>query len=471
MKLSARFLAAAVVLAGVSGAAAQAPAAAPVRDFNRTAGIALSDVIAAQTELSALYESITSEKLPMSKRLEDLETEVLRQRREADRVTRLRDNSGVDLGNLERRVTNLEEINRYLATLLGDHRRRFETQLHVSEVQLYHEQIRSSAIAQENATLSDLDKFEIQLTLLDNAVDRIEALIGGKRFAGTAVLGGIEETGQFALFGPVAVFASANGVGLVELEVNRETPTVRPQVIAAEGMRKLAETGQGMIALDSTLGDASKIEMTRETLAEHIGKGGLVIYPIIAIGLLAMGIFIFKVIEVSSVRPAKPADVARILGMLKDGKRDEAAAYAAKVKGPAGELLQVAVANFDGDREILEEVLYERIITAQPKLERFTPFIAITAATAPLMGLLGTVTGMIATFKLITVFGTGDARRLSSGISEALITTEFGLIVAIPCLILHAILTRFTKSVVNSMEQNAVSMINGITEIKDATAR
>lgn len=473
MHLSTRILAAALVLAGASGAAAQATAnrAAAVAEFNNTATIAVSDVRKAQAELAALFDSIMAERLPLSKRIEELETETLRQRREADRVTRLRDNSSIDLGRLERLVANYEEVNRYLSTLIGDHRRRFETQLHISELQRYQAKISEARIASENVTLSELEKFEVQLTLLDQAADRIDELIGGARFAGNAVFQGIEETGTFALFGPVAVFASANGVGIVELEVNREVPTVHAPPGSMDGMRRFAETGEGTISLDTTLGDAQRIAMTRETLWEHISKGGLVIYPIIAIGLLAMGIFIFKLIEVGSVRPARKEDVTKILALLKEGKQEEAAAIANRVKGPAGELLQGAVANYDGDREILEEVLYERIITTQPKLERFTPFIAITAATAPLMGLLGTVTGMIATFKLITVFGTGDARRLSSGISEALITTEFGLIVAIPCLILHAILTRYTKRVVNSMEQNAVTLINGISEIKEGSSR
>lgn len=468
MQLSTRFLVTALLIGGSVSLSAQS---GDRPDFNRAAGIAIADVREAEAELAALQAKIQEEKLPISRRLEALETDVLRQRREADRVTRLRDNSGIDLTNLERRVENLQEVNRYLATLLGDHRRRFESQLHIAEVQVYDAKIKAASIASENATLSEAEKFEIQLGLLDTAAKRVAELIGGTRFPGKAVYNGLEESGQFGLLGPVAVFASANGAGLVELEVNRDTPTVRPNSVVPEGLRSLAETGRGDIALDATLGDAAKIELTNETLVEHIKKGGMVVYPIIGLGLLALLIFIFKVIEVSSVRAARASDVSKVLALLKAGKADEAAAVAAQVKGPAGELLQAAVANYNSDREILEEVLYEKIITTQPKLERFTPFIAITAATAPLMGLLGTVTGMIATFKLITVFGTGDARRLSSGISEALITTEFGLIVAIPCLILHAILTRFTKGVINSMEQNAVSLINGITELKDGASR
>ena len=106
--------------------------------------------------------------------------------------------------------------------------------------------------------------------------------------------------------------------------------------------------------------------------------------------------------------------------------------------------------------------MYERMLEVQPRLERLLPFIAVTAATAPLMGLLGTVTGMINTFKLITVFGTGDAKQLSSGISEALVTTEFGLIVAIPSLIMHALLNRRAQGVMANMERMAVAFVNGL---------
>ena len=87
---------------------------------------------------------------------------------------------------------------------------------------------------------------------------------------------------------------------------------------------------------------------------------------------------------------------------------------------------------------------------------------ALTAAAAPLLGLLGTVTGMIRTFQLITIFGTGDAKSLSSGISEALVTTALGLCVAIPALILHGILSRMARQKIGDMEQTAVGFINGV---------
>ncbi len=96
------------------------------------------------------------------------------------------------------------------------------------------------------------------------------------------------------------------------------------------------------------------------------------------------------------------------------------------------------------------------------------PFVAISASAAPLLGLLGTVTGIMNTFSLITIYGTGDVKTLSSGISEALITTEYGLIVAIPSLLLHAFLSSKVRKIVNNLEATGVSFVN---ELARAEAR
>jgi Mg/Co/Ni transporter MgtE len=102
------------------------------------------------------------------------------------------------------------------------------------------------------------------------------------------------------------------------------------------------------------------------------------------------------------------------------------------------------------------------MLSTRLKLQRFLPFVAISAAAAPLLGLLGTVTGIINTFRLITVFGSGDVKTLSGGISEALITTKFGLIVAIPSLLLHAFLSRKARGIINQMEKAAVALVNQV---------
>jgi biopolymer transport protein ExbB len=137
---------------------------------------------------------------------------------------------------------------------------------------------------------------------------------------------------------------------------------------------------------------------------------------------------------------------------------------AAMITGPAGEMLQSAIDYLHQSKELVEEVMYEKILETRTRLNKTLPFIAVCASSAPLLGLLGTVTGIINTFKLISAFGSGDAKTLSGGISEALVTTEFGLIVAIPSLLLHAFLNRKAKSLIDRMESIAVAVMNQVTK-------
>ena len=122
-------------------------------------------------------------------------------------------------------------------------------------------------------------------------------------------------------------------------------------------------------------------------------------------------------------------------------------------------------------RDLLDEFLFETLLTVKPKLERGITFIALAASVAPLLGLLGTVTGMIETFKLLTLFGTGDAKSLSSGISQALITTEFGLIAAIPACILGAVISRLVAAKMGKLETLMITFGNGLAEAKATTLK
>ena len=137
--------------------------------------------------------------------------------------------------------------------------------------------------------------------------------------------------------------------------------------------------------------------------------------------------------------------------------------------GTESRILLKGIKNHHLPKELLEEILFEDLLEEKPKLERGLSFISVTAAVAPLLGLLGTVTGMINTFKLITLFGTGDAKSLSSGISEALITTEFGLVVAIPSLLLSAFLSRKANSMIAKMEKTSIIFVNGVSLLEAPT--
>ena len=149
---------------------------------------------------------------------------------------------------------------------------------------------------------------------------------------------------------------------------------------------------------------------------------------------------------------------------MKQHDTDGAAKHAEKMTGPVGEMIRAGVEHLEEPRELVEEVMYESVLKARLKLNSLLPFIAICASSAPLLGLLGTVTGIINTFKLLTVFGSGDVSNLSGGISEALITTKFGLIVAIPSLLIHAFLSRKARGVMARMESSAVAFANAVSQ-------
>jgi biopolymer transport protein ExbB len=112
------------------------------------------------------------------------------------------------------------------------------------------------------------------------------------------------------------------------------------------------------------------------------------------------------------------------------------------------------------EREEMENVLQEAILREIPPMERFLSTLGMLAAIALLLGLLGTVTGMIDTFHVITHHGTGDPRMMSGGISEALVTTMLGLTVAIPIMLAHTLLNRSVENRIGQMEEKAVALVN-----------
>ena len=151
-----------------------------------------------------------------------------------------------------------------------------------------------------------------------------------------------------------------------------------------------------------------------------------------------------------------------MLAKVQSGQSTAARELAEQVKGPFRPLLESAVEFARSRKALLEEILFEKILEAQPRLERFLPFIAVTAAASPLLGLLGTVTGMITTFSQIRISGNSDINSLASGISEALVTTKFGLIAAIPALVLHALLSRRVQGLLAGMEKFSTAFVNGM---------
>lgn len=425
------------------------------------------DLRAALDELAALRAQIEAERVPLGREVRALEQEVLDQRTALQRAQREEGNQMVLLGVLRNEVNALSNEVRSLEGLLGEYRRTLEARWNIAELQRHGEALRQASAAADSSELDHATKLERQLDFVTLTLERLTTAVGGERFPGRALTpAGLVESGTFLMLGPAAYFAATSGAaGVVEQRLNSAEPNLAPLPDAqAAGVRALVNTASGDLPLDPTSGNALRIRATRDTLAEHIAKGGPVMVPILLLGVVALGIFGAKWFQITRVRVATPADVKVILSALAQGQRDRTLQYAGRITGPVGEMLHMALQHVGEPKEYVEEVMYEQMLRTRPRLERWVPFLALAAAAAPLLGLLGTVTGMINTFNMITVFGTGDPKTLAGGISEALITTEFGLVVAIPSLLLHAVISRKVKAVLGSMEQTTVAFINGLPE-------
>ncbi|MEM8866933.1 MAG: MotA/TolQ/ExbB proton channel family protein [Verrucomicrobiota bacterium] len=421
----------------------------------------------AVTELGALQSSIAKEKVPLAKKLNSLESEVSELKSELKRTQRLRDSRDLNLSALEAEVKARQDEIDYAKNLLIEFVTNQSASADASERQLYEESLLSLLNDADAPAETGEDAAEAIGALLEGVkvgVGRIDKLIGGYSFDGKAVLSdGSFEDGKFLLYGPFAYFSSADGsdAGLTQQGQSGE-PTL---ITLSDSYGEIAGAilaGSGNIPVDPTQGKALAMETTKETLLEHIQKGGFWIYPILSIAFISLIIAVLKYIELSGIKRLPKAKLVAVLEAIQEGDQEKALHEVNSLSGAAKDLMLAGVKNIGHGSELIEQSMEEVLMKLQPKLERLLSIIWITASTAPLLGLLGTVTGIITTFKLLTIFGSGDPKALGGGISEALITTEFGLIVAIPSLILHAFLQRKAKAIENEFEGDAMTLMNGI---------
>jgi biopolymer transport protein ExbB len=196
---------------------------------------------------------------------------------------------------------------------------------------------------------------------------------------------------------------------------------------------------------------------------EQIRSGGPVVWPILAIALLALLLVLERIVSLRRVHgnTDRLMDEMNRLASQGDWKACEDLVEGYEDKDwPVLNVLAAGLSGRHEDRETQENILQEAILREVPRLERFLAILAILGAVAPLLGLLGTVTGMIDTFRVITLYGTGDPKMMSGGISEALITTELGLTVAIPIMLFHTFLSRRVDNLVGDMEEKGVALAN-----------
>jgi biopolymer transport protein ExbB len=217
------------------------------------------------------------------------------------------------------------------------------------------------------------------------------------------------------------------------------------------------------VYIDLSGGGALRQITHSPSLWEEIRSGGPIVWPILAIAALALLLVLERIAYLRRVHgnTDRLMDEMNRLASKGDWKACETLVEGHEDKDwPVLNVLAAGLAGRHEDRETQDNILQEAILREVPRLERFLSILAILGAIAPLLGLLGTVTGMIDTFRVITLYGTGDPRMMSGGISEALITTELGLAVAIPIMLFHTFLSRRVDNLVGDMEEKAVALTN-----------
>jgi len=273
---------------------------------------------------------------------------------------------------------------------------------------------------------------------------------------------GSEKIGKLVYVGNIATYGIASDIsaalvpaGDLKLKVWNAPEAAQTAVALAAG--KTPEALHIFVYENLT----KEIEnLSEKTVIDIINSGGMIGWIIVVLGLVGLLLAVMRSFFLASASSSSDNLAKESLVKLLEGGSENALGFLKSKKGSTARLLKATIRNLDRDREHIEDIVAESILHESGRLDRFGSAILVIAAVAPLLGLLGTVTGMIATFDIITEFGTGDPKLLSGGISIALVTTELGLIVAIPVLMLGNLLSGWAEKVKDSMEHSALHLIN-----------
>ncbi len=353
------------------------------------------------------------------------------------------------------RLGDLKELFGIIQQVTGDARGQFEnslTNIHYPErITFMNKLVEKVSSYSQLAPMSDIEHlwFELQR----------EMTASGKviRFPATIIAAdGVTRKQDVIRIGLFNVIS--NGKYLeYDTRTNRLIELARqpqPRYLKMVQQLESGQDGYTAFALDPSRGQILSLLVQTPNLVERIEQGGVIGYIIIGLGSLALLVVIIRLLVLTitwlNVK----------LQIRNPDKPDN--------RNPLGRILQVYHANPGIDTESLELKLGEAIMTETPKLARWNMFIKIIAVVAPLLGLLGTVTGMIITFQAITLFGTGDPKLMAGGISQALVTTVLGLSVAIPIILLHTLVNSRSKRLQEILEQQSAGLLATYAEKHDS---
>lgn len=360
---------------------------------------------------------VESERGTLLKQLTALETELIGLRQQLAGQTRAQDEAFVSIAAMEKRLNQWQEQNRYIHNLLVRHAG------HNGGDPL-------SVLQQELAELPS--KLAPQWTP-GQAIAANGAIVSGKRLD----------------IGPLSYLLTQQELSLLQW---RDTLGHELPVIALS----LSQTSASHLPVDVSGSRALRIAAEEKNWWQRLELGGVWVFPIIGMGILALVMALKKAWQLRGQPKPNCALVARFMS---DGQLPEGAGW-------QRELIREAWQRRGCGMESMADQLHQILLQFKSRQDAGMAMIAATAAVAPLMGLLGTVSGMIHTFEMMNLFGNQDSSLLAGGISEALITTELGLVVAIPALLIHAWLSRRHQGLLNQLEADAM-LLNQLGDRRD----
>ena len=347
---------------------------------------------------------------------------------------------------LAKRLGSLRELFGVLQQVAGDTRGVFEGSIVSAQLpgrgEWLGEFAQSMGKSTKLATIEEIERlwFELQREMTESAkITRFDATV--IKLDGEEVQQEVVRVGSFNLISGGQYVTYDINNGLIQ-ELPRQ-PASR-FVSSAEDLAE-ASSGFTPFGLDPTRGQLLALQVQVPTIEERVNQGGTPGYVIIALGIVALLLSVERFTTLSMVGA----------GVSKQA----ASPGTADTSNPLGRVLQVYHDNKDIDSETLQLKLDEAILKEQPAIQARIAFIKIISMVAPLLGLLGTVIGMIVTFQAITLFGTGDPKTMAGGISQALITTVLGLTVAIPTVLLHSIVDSRAKSILHVLTEQSAGLV------------
>jgi biopolymer transport protein ExbB len=371
-----------------------------------------------------------------------------RQENESARLEQLFENNNTRIvaarAALDERLGALKELFGVLQTVSGDTQGRFNaslTNLQYPDREDFLVELGSKmASATELAQIEDIERlwFELQREIYESGkVVRFNHQV--TTAAGEQIEAEVVRIGAFNLISDAGYLEYKEDGSVVELP---RQPESRFTGSAADLFD--LDSGSVGFGVDGTRGGILALLVETPTIMEKVDQGGIVGYCIIALGMFGLLIAIWRWLGLSS-------DSRKVSAQL---KRDSAA-----TDNPLGRVLAAYESNQSADTETIELKLSEAALKEMPGLTKGLLFIKVISVVAPLMGLLGTVTGMIKTFQVITLYGAGDPKMMAGGISQALVTTVLGLVVAIPMVLLHTVVSGQSRKIVNIIQSQSAGLI------------